>query len=69
MYGTLGDFINDLFGTNILFPFPTFGFFVAMAFIVGAYFLGKEIERKQKEGLISTLYKDELIGKAASLFD
>jgi prolipoprotein diacylglyceryltransferase len=66
MYPTIGDFLNDLFGTNILLPFPTFGFFVAMAFVTAAYFLGKEIERYQAEGKIPTLYKEELVGKAAT---
>src|SRR5690606_12560891 len=52
MYPTISDAIRDLFGLNIPLPFPTFGFFVALAFLFGAYFFSLELKRKEKNGLL-----------------
>ena len=52
MYPTISDALRDLFGINIPLPFPTFGFFVALAFLFGAYFFSKELKRKEQLGLL-----------------
>ncbi|NOY50232.1 MAG: prolipoprotein diacylglyceryl transferase [Chlorobi bacterium] len=57
MYPKLSDIINDLFGTNINLPVQSYGFFLAMAFLVAALILYKELDRKEKEGLINPLSK------------
>ncbi|MCW3083721.1 MAG: diacylglyceryl transferase [Bacteroidetes bacterium] len=54
MYPSLYYAIKDLFGFDL--PFfkmvQSFGFFVAVAFIFAAYFLSKELKRKEQQGLI-----------------
>ncbi len=66
MYPKLSDLINALFGTHINLPIMSYGFFVALAFLVGAYILYLELIRKEKEGLIRPTKKKVVIGKPAS---
>ncbi len=55
MYPSIYYAVKDLFGINL--PFlkmvQSFGFFVAMAFLAAAYFLTKELKRKENEGLLT----------------
>ncbi len=44
----------------------TFGFFVAMGFLVGAWILSRELKRKSDEGLFQPEIVTEVSGKAAS---
>lgn len=69
MYPTLADLIKDLFGINLPLPFPTFGFFVALAFLTAAYFFTKELKRKEKLGWLSSTTIKEKIGEKASVFE
>lgn len=55
MYPRVSDFINDIFGTDILLPIQTYGAMVAIAFVLAAWLLNLEIKRKQKEGVMPTL--------------
>lgn len=68
MYPNLYYAFKDLLGIEIqaLRFVNSFGFFVAMAFIAGAYFLAKDLKRKEQEGKLS--YKEETVikGKPAS---
>ncbi len=66
MYPTLTDFFKDVFGVNIPLPIQTYGFFVAMAFLTGIFFLSREFKRKEKEGLLSQVTKRVKIGEPAS---
>jgi hypothetical protein len=61
MYPNLYYAFKDIFGVewNWLRIFNSFGFFVALAFIIAAVFLSKELKRKEREGLLQ--YKEETI--------
>jgi len=67
MYPKLSDLINDLFGTNINLPIQSYGFFLALAFLIGATILYSELKRKEKEGLIKPMKKKIWKGKPASI--
>ncbi len=71
MYPNLYYAIRDWFGVeiNALKIFYTFGIFIALSFICAAFFLTKELKRKEKEGLL--LPREEIItvGKPASFFE
>lgn len=69
MYPTLSDLLRDLFGLNIPLPFPTFGFFVAIGFIVAAYFFTEEMKRKEANKLLFSRLVDVKIGEKASTWD
>jgi phosphatidylglycerol---prolipoprotein diacylglyceryl transferase len=49
MYPRISDLINDIFGTEILLPAKTFGFFLALAFI--AAYIPLRADLKRREGL------------------
>ena len=69
MYPTLTDLLEDLFGINIPLPIQSFGFFVAIAFLVAAYLWTLEIKRKEVGGLMKTTTQKQLIGAPASITD
>jgi len=52
MFPKLSDLINYLFNTNLDLPIQTYGFFLALAFIVAGIFLRFELKRKEQEGLL-----------------
>ena len=52
MYPRITDFINDVTGTDINLPIQSYGFFLALAFLVAALLLRHELARKEKDGLI-----------------
>jgi len=63
MYPTISDLINDLFGINIPLPIQSFGFFMAISFLIASYLLYLELKRKENEGLIHSFEKKTMIGK------
>jgi len=69
MYPRLSDLINALFGTDIIMPVQTYGFFVAMAFVTGGLIVYLELKRKEKEKIILPREKVQITGKPASLRD
>lgn len=71
MYPNLYHALNDWFGwkINAFKIFYTFGIFVAIAFVVAAYFFTLELKRKEKQGLLSPREETIIAGKPASFFD
>ena len=69
MYPSIYYAIKDLFGLNIPFlkMIQSFGFFVALAFLIGAYFWTKELKRKEQLGLLSTTTEKIRVGEKATL--
>ena len=68
MYPTLFHLFKDLFGVdwNFLKPINSFGFLVAIAFLVAAFLFRKEIIHKEKEGLLHGKLSIAIEGKKAS---
>jgi len=68
MYPSLYYLFQDLFGIEL--PFlkmvQSFGFFVAIAFLLAAYFLSKELKRKENGGLLSSNTIKVLRGQKAT---
>ena len=69
MYPTISHLIYDLLGINIPLPIQTFGFFVALAFVIGSYFISQEFKRKEKEGLLSIIKKKVKIGEGITTYE
>lgn len=69
MYPTISDAIRDLFGINIPLPFPSFGFFVAIAFLVGAYLFTLEMKRKEQLGWLKSFRTKVKVGEKASTWE
>ncbi|MFA6923381.1 MAG: prolipoprotein diacylglyceryl transferase family protein [Bacteroidales bacterium] len=67
MYPTLSDLLKDLFGINIPLPIQTFGFFMALAFLLGAWTLVLELKRKEKSGVLSPHNIKVIKGNPATL--
>lgn len=65
MYPTLYHALLDLFGIDIpaLKLLNSFGFFVAMGFIVAGWLISLEFKRKEKEGLLKSEKRKVIIGK------
>jgi prolipoprotein diacylglyceryl transferase len=68
MYPTLYDFLLDIFGDSIEFlsflkVVNSFGFFVAISFIISSWILGKELRRKEREGKLSSFKMKEILGE------
>jgi phosphatidylglycerol---prolipoprotein diacylglyceryl transferase len=66
MYPTISDLIKDIFGINVPLPIQSFGFFVAVSFVVAAWLVLIELKRKEREGIIATIKKTVIVGRPAS---
>ena len=66
MYPTISHFIEDLFGIFIPLPIQTFGFFVALAFLLASWTLSLELKRKEEEGILEVFIQKKIIGIKAT---
>ncbi len=59
MYATIYDAVKDLFGWDIIHLklLQSFGFFVAISFLLCAFFFGRELRRKSREGFLPLSHK------------
>lgn len=66
MYPNLYYLFKDIFGVEIGFLqiFQSFGVLVAISFLLAAYFFSKELQRKEKEGLVKSTEKKFLKGES-----
>ncbi len=55
MFPFLSDLLKYLFGVEGAVPIPTFGFFVAMAFVLAYFCFRSEFKRKEAEGVIKAV--------------
>jgi len=70
MYPNLSYLFHALFGTardNAFSIIQMFGLFFGLLFFVAAYIVYKELKRKEEEGLLKPVKKDETIGAGASI--
>ena len=67
MYPTISHLLFDLFGVKIPLPIQTFGFWVAIAFLVAAWLVSKELRRKEKEGFLNPTVVKVMVGKSLSI--
>lgn len=68
-YATISDLIFDLTGIELPLPIFSFGFFVALAFLVAAWFMRRDIIRKEENGYFQPFTKEIWEGKPASTFE
>jgi len=66
MYPRISDLINYLLGTDINLPVQTYGFFMAMAFILAGWVIYSELKRKENENILLAREEIRVKGKPAS---
>ncbi|MCQ2250236.1 MAG: prolipoprotein diacylglyceryl transferase [Bacteroidales bacterium] len=66
---TIGDALRELLGWNVTLPIQTYGFFVAMAFLTGAYIMNVVYRRMEAKGLVGPVYKVMEIGQKVTFVD
>ena len=69
MFPTLSHLIEYLTGVFIPLPFKTFGFFIALAFLAGSYFISKDLTEKNDSGIIPSTKKKVVKGKPTETKD
>jgi len=69
MFPTIGDIIHYLFGIPFTFPIQTFGFFVALSFLLAYVVFTSEFKRYEANGKIHAFKRTVIIGQPASILD
>ncbi len=67
MFPQITDVINYIFGTHLSLPIQSYGFFMALSFLIGAYIIKIELMRMEKEGKIHVIHKKVRKGAPASI--
>ncbi|MBC35014.1 MAG: diacylglyceryl transferase [Bacteroidetes bacterium] len=67
MYPRVTDFFNDIFGTSWNLPIQSYGFFLALTFVVASLLIRKELKRKEKTGIVEAIKKKAIIGRPATI--
>lgn len=65
MYPTLSDLLRDVFGIYLPLPIQSFGFMLAISFVVAAYTLRQELKRKEEGGLLRPVIQELMTGEPA----
>jgi len=65
MYPRLSDFLREVFGWDVALPVQSYGFFVALGFLIGIWLLVKEMKRKERQGLFVASERKILVGAPA----
>jgi len=65
MFPRFSDLLNYFLGTTFDFPVQTYGFFLAMGFLIAAMIMRSELKRKENEGLMHPFTKKVLKNKPA----
>lgn len=61
MFPTLSSLVNYVFGTDFSWPIPTFGFFVALAFVLSYLTFRAEFVRKERMGEIAAFEESTVL--------
>lgn len=69
MYPTISDLLRDIFGINLALPIQSFGFFLAISFLLAAFTLQRELRRKEELGLVSVFSQKVIKGEPAAFID
>ena len=69
MYPTLSDLIYDLTGVYIANPIKTFGFFMALAFLLGAFILYRLFLEMEREGKLKSIKEKVLTGTPPNIVE
>jgi phosphatidylglycerol---prolipoprotein diacylglyceryl transferase len=67
MYPRISDLINFLLGTHIMLPVQTYGFFMALAFVLAGWVIYSELKRKENEHILFPHEEIRIKGKPASV--
>jgi len=62
MFPTLSSLINAVFGTDLSWPIPTFGFFVTLSFLLSYLIFYREFERKERVGQLRPFRVQTTVG-------
>ncbi len=69
MFPTLGHVINYIFGTHIIFPMPTYGFILVMAFLTGGLTIRQAFIYREKRGELSSWKEKKLVKGPVNYID
>ncbi|RYU87298.1 diacylglyceryl transferase [Mucilaginibacter terrigena] len=69
MFPTIGDLFEYLFNARFLFPIQTFGFFVALSFLLAYIVFSSEFKRYEANSKIHAFKRTVVLGTPASVLD